>query len=184
MQKGERFRMIDPPSLPLKPDFPDRLKFCGIGVGFGLALGLVVAGGFEFMDDRLHSEKEIKALLPMKVISEIPEIVIPSDERKSKRRLWLGWAMAALVFAIYPGGFCVQLPATVKGHFPMYKAFFNLTRNPFELTPDPRFLFSTRRHNEALAALYYGVRRHKGFVVVTGEVGPGKPCCFGACCNC
>jgi general secretion pathway protein A len=56
----------------------------------------------------------------------------------------------------------------------MYKAFFNLARNPFELTPDPRFLFSTRKHNEALAALYYGVRRHKGFVVVTGEVGTGK----------
>src|SRR5271156_5166566 len=56
----------------------------------------------------------------------------------------------------------------------MYKAFFNLTRNPFELTPDPAFLFSTKRHNEALAALYYGVRRHRGFVVVTGEVGTGK----------
>ena len=56
----------------------------------------------------------------------------------------------------------------------MYKAFFNLTRNPFELTPDPSFLFPTKRHNEALAALYYGVRRHKGFVVVTGEVGTGK----------
>ena len=56
----------------------------------------------------------------------------------------------------------------------MYKSFFALTRNPFELTPDPAFLFSTRRHNEALAALYYGVRRHKGFVVVTGEVGTGK----------
>lgn len=56
----------------------------------------------------------------------------------------------------------------------MYKAFFKLTRNPFELTPDPSFLFSTKRHNEALAALYYGIRRHKGFVVVTGEVGTGK----------
>ena len=55
-----------------QPDFPNRLKFCGIGLGVGLALGLIVAGGFEFMDDRLHSEKEIKALLPMKVISEIP----------------------------------------------------------------------------------------------------------------
>lgn len=56
----------------------------------------------------------------------------------------------------------------------MYKTFFNLTRNPFELTPDPAFLFATKRHNEALAALYYGVRRHKGFVVLTGEVGTGK----------
>ncbi len=56
----------------------------------------------------------------------------------------------------------------------MYKTFFKLRRNPFEITPDPSFLFPTRRHNEALAALYYGVRRHKGFVVMTGEVGTGK----------
>ena len=56
----------------------------------------------------------------------------------------------------------------------MYKAFYNLTRDPFEITPDPSFLFPTKRHNEALAALYYGVRRHKGFVVLTGEVGTGK----------
>lgn len=56
----------------------------------------------------------------------------------------------------------------------MYKSFYKLKRNPFEITPDPSFLFPTRRHNEALAALYYGVRRHKGFVVLTGEVGTGK----------
>jgi type II secretory pathway predicted ATPase ExeA len=56
----------------------------------------------------------------------------------------------------------------------MYKAFFKLTRNPFELVPDPTCFVPTKRHNEALAALYYGVRRHKGFVVVTGEVGTGK----------
>ena len=56
----------------------------------------------------------------------------------------------------------------------MYKAFYGLKRNPFEITPDPSFLFPTGRHNEALASLYYGVRRHKGFVVLTGEVGTGK----------
>jgi general secretion pathway protein A len=56
----------------------------------------------------------------------------------------------------------------------MYKRFYGLQRNPFEITPDPSFLFTTKKHNEALAALYYGVRRHKGFVVMTGEVGTGK----------
>jgi len=56
----------------------------------------------------------------------------------------------------------------------MYKSFYNLGRNPFELTPDPCFLFSTPRHNEALATLYHGVRGHRGFVVLTGEVGTGK----------
>ncbi len=56
----------------------------------------------------------------------------------------------------------------------MYKHFYGLTRSPFEISPDPFFLFPTPRHNEALAALYYGVRRYKGFVVMTGEVGTGK----------
>jgi general secretion pathway protein A len=56
----------------------------------------------------------------------------------------------------------------------MYNSYFQLTRNPFDLTPDPTCFVPTERHNETLAALYYGVRRHKGFVVVTGEVGTGK----------
>ena len=56
----------------------------------------------------------------------------------------------------------------------MYKQFYSLQKNPFEITPDPSFLFATKRHNESLANLYYGVRRRKGFVVLTGEVGTGK----------
>jgi general secretion pathway protein A len=56
----------------------------------------------------------------------------------------------------------------------MYRSFYKLNRDPFEITPDPSFLFVTQKHNEALATLYYGVRRHKGFVVMTGEVGTGK----------
>jgi general secretion pathway protein A len=56
----------------------------------------------------------------------------------------------------------------------MYKAFFGLARNPFEISPDPYFFYPTPRHNEALANLYYGIRKQKGFVVVTGEVGTGK----------
>jgi len=63
---------------------------------------------------------------------------------------------------------------TISCSIPMYKTYFKLTRNPFDLTPDPVCFVPTERHNEALAALYYGVRRHKGFVVVTGEVGTGK----------
>ena len=62
MQQGERFTMLDPPSLPVKPDFPNRLKFCGIGLVVGLLLGFASVAGFEFMDDRLHDEQAIKAL--------------------------------------------------------------------------------------------------------------------------
>jgi general secretion pathway protein A len=56
----------------------------------------------------------------------------------------------------------------------MYKQFYGLKSNPFEITPDPSFLFPSTRHKEALAALYYGVVRRKGFSVMTGEVGTGK----------
>jgi general secretion pathway protein A len=56
----------------------------------------------------------------------------------------------------------------------MYADFYKLNRNPFEITPDPSFLYSTERHKEALAALYYGVRQRKGFVVLSGEAGTGK----------
>jgi polysaccharide chain length determinant protein (PEP-CTERM system associated) len=97
LQQGERFTMLDPPSLPSKPDFPDRLKFCGFGLAAGLALGLLVVAGLEFMDDRLYSEREIKSLLPIAVFSEIPEVVSPFDERSTKRKLVLGWATTAFV---------------------------------------------------------------------------------------
>jgi general secretion pathway protein A len=56
----------------------------------------------------------------------------------------------------------------------MYKKFFQLKRNPFEIAPDPHFLFFTERHKEALASIYFGICRRKGFVLMTGEVGTGK----------
>jgi general secretion pathway protein A len=56
----------------------------------------------------------------------------------------------------------------------MYKAFFGLTKNPFNMSPDPSFLFRSAQHEEALANLIYGVQSRKGFIVLTGEVGTGK----------
>ena len=99
LQQGEHFQMIDPPSLPLKPDFPNRLKFCGIGLGIGIALGGAVAGATEFLDDRLYDEKALKELLPVTVISEIPPITSPEAERRQEKKLWVSWAATGLVFA-------------------------------------------------------------------------------------
>jgi general secretion pathway protein A len=56
----------------------------------------------------------------------------------------------------------------------MYKAFFGFAENPFNMSPDPSFLFRSAQHEEALANLIYGVQSRKGFVVLTGEVGTGK----------
>jgi general secretion pathway protein A len=56
----------------------------------------------------------------------------------------------------------------------MYTTFYNLQDKPFEITPDPRFLYLSENHREALAHLIYAVREKKGFTVITGEVGTGK----------
>jgi polysaccharide biosynthesis transport protein len=97
LQQGERFTILDPPSLPLKPAFPNRLKMCGMGFIVGAILGALIVGILEFLDDRLHSDKEIKKLLPASVISEVPEILTVKDQHRSTRRIVFGWAMAALV---------------------------------------------------------------------------------------
>jgi general secretion pathway protein A len=56
----------------------------------------------------------------------------------------------------------------------MYNAYFGFTENPFNLSPDPSFLYRSAQHEEALANLIYGVQSRKGFIVLTGEVGTGK----------
>jgi len=56
----------------------------------------------------------------------------------------------------------------------MYLRFYGLNKEPFNITPDPAFLFLSPSHKEALAVVMYGVENRKGFVVITGEVGVGK----------
>lgn len=56
----------------------------------------------------------------------------------------------------------------------MYSEFFGFTQKPFNITPDPTFLFLSRTHREAFAHLWYGLRQRAGFIEITGEVGTGK----------
>ena len=56
----------------------------------------------------------------------------------------------------------------------MYVDYFNLKQAPFSIAPDPRYLFMSERHREALAHLLYGIKSGGGFVLLTGEIGAGK----------
>jgi general secretion pathway protein A len=56
----------------------------------------------------------------------------------------------------------------------MYEQFYGLKENPFNVTPNPEYIYLGENHREALAQLLYGVRERKGFIVITGEVGTGK----------
>lgn len=56
----------------------------------------------------------------------------------------------------------------------MYLSFFHLSEMPFNITPDPHYLFFSRQHREAYNHVMYGIRERKGFILLTGEVGSGK----------
>ena len=60
------------------------------------------------------------------------------------------------------------------GHLKMYEFYYGLRENPFNVTPNPKYIYLGEHHREALAQLLYGVREKKGFIVITGEVGTGK----------
>jgi hypothetical protein len=68
-----------------------------MGIALGAAIGCLVVFVLEFFDDRMHGEKEIKALLSMQVMSEIPEVQSPSDVRKAQRRFVWGLALTGIV---------------------------------------------------------------------------------------
>ena len=98
-QQGEHFRILDPPSLPVTPSFPNRLKLCAIGLVVGVFLGAAVSAGAEVIDDRLFSEKELKELVPVIVLSEIPNLATAEEKRKEFTWIVLGWVAASFAFA-------------------------------------------------------------------------------------
>ena len=56
----------------------------------------------------------------------------------------------------------------------MYKQFYHLKEDPFNITSDPSFFFPSKRHEEAFVHLMYGIENRKGIIVITGEIGTGK----------
>src|SRR3974390_2414918 len=56
----------------------------------------------------------------------------------------------------------------------MYNEFYGFSEDPFEFTPNPRFLYLTRSHREALSSMTHGIKNRNGFISLTGEVGTGK----------
>lgn len=67
-----------------------------------------------------------------------------------------------------------ETEAELHNNHGIYESYFGFTENPFNLTPDPKYLFLSQKHEEALAHLSYSVQEKKGFVAVFGEVGTGK----------
>jgi polysaccharide chain length determinant protein (PEP-CTERM system associated) len=111
-QQGEQFKVLDPPSLPLKPYFPDRFKMslAGLGVGGALAFGLVVL--LEFANAPIYHEDDLRNLTPAPLLVGIPSVYTPAEERARTRQHWLEVTAASLLLACVP---VVTLLASLKG---------------------------------------------------------------------
>jgi polysaccharide biosynthesis transport protein len=102
-QQGEQFRMIDPPSMPQKPYFPNRLQFSLGGLTFGLAFGLALIALIEFAKPRVYGEEELKAIVkaPLLLVT-IPPLPTPKETFRAARYRVLEVAMFAAMLVIIP----------------------------------------------------------------------------------
>src|SRR5260370_11714194 len=83
-QEGEQFRVLDPPSLPMKPSFPKLINFAGGGLCVGLALGVGILYMLIAMDQTLHTEREVELYLKFPVLASLPKFDASAFSRKKR----------------------------------------------------------------------------------------------------
>ena len=83
-QEGEQFRVLDPPSLPMKPSFPKKLYFAGGGLGAGFALGCAILYVLMVMDQTFHTERDVEMFLKHPVLTSLP--IFETSELSKKNR--------------------------------------------------------------------------------------------------
>src|ERR1035437_1131546 len=103
-QQGAQFRVIDPPSLPDKPSFPDRFKFSLAAIAAGLALAVLFGFGSEVLDDRIRNEQALSEAVSLPVLVEIPALSTPREIRAARWRPWLAVAATVAVIILLPSG--------------------------------------------------------------------------------
>ncbi len=103
-QEGAQFRIIDPPSLPDKPEFPDRFKFSLAAIGAGIALAILFGFGSEFLDDRIRGEQALSDATSLPVLAEIPSLPTPRELRWARLAPWMAVAAVVLILIALPSG--------------------------------------------------------------------------------
>src|SRR5580704_964325 len=103
-QEGAQFRIIDPPSLPDKPQFPDRFKFSLAAIGAGIALAILFGFGAEFLDDRIRGEQALADATSLPVLAEIPALPTPRELRWARLAPWMAVAATVLILIALPSG--------------------------------------------------------------------------------
>jgi len=100
-QKGQQFRIVDPPSLPAKPSSPDRIKISLGGAVAGILLGAGLAFLMETRDHSLHDERDVSQRFGIPLVVSVPLVLSPAEERRRPWTRRLEWfAGSVLVMAV------------------------------------------------------------------------------------
>jgi polysaccharide biosynthesis transport protein len=103
-QKGEQFRVLDPPSLPKKKLGPNRFKFSIAGLFAGVAIGFGIVLVLELMDIRIRHERDLKAFVPVPVIVSIPRLTTQKEEKSQSLVQWLDLGAVTITIALLAAG--------------------------------------------------------------------------------
>lgn len=103
-QQGAQFRIIDPPSLPDKPYFPDRFKFSLAAIGAGFAFAVLFGFGVEFLDDRIRGEQALMEAVDLPIMVEIPPLSTPKELRRARWAPRLALVATVLILILLPSG--------------------------------------------------------------------------------
>jgi len=101
-QQGAQFRVVDPPSLPDKPSFPDRFKFSLGAIAVGLGLAVLFGFGSEVLDDRIRSEQALTEAASLPVLAEIPPLPTPGEIRMARFKPVLAIVATLIVIILLP----------------------------------------------------------------------------------
>ncbi|MGI9102770.1 MAG: GumC family protein [Terriglobales bacterium] len=103
-QQGETFQVIDPPSIPQHPYWPNRLTFSLIGIAVGLGLGLAVVAGMELIDPRLTTQNQVKNWVQPPIVVAIPGLWTEPETNRRRATERIQVAAASVLVAIVPIG--------------------------------------------------------------------------------
>jgi capsular polysaccharide biosynthesis protein len=108
-QQGEQFRIIDPPSFPMKPYKPNRLLFGLGGLLAGIFVGVAAIALSEILDGHIFHESDFKKLVSAPVLAEIPPLPTRLETVQQRRRLRYEWIGATAMSIVMVGGFLITL---------------------------------------------------------------------------
>lgn len=111
-KQGEMLEILDSASLPISPTEPKRPLIISLGAGFGLLLGLVIAGAREMKDTSLKNLKDVRAYTQMAILGSIPLLENDFVVRRRRRLAWLGWTTACLAAVVIISGSVVYYYVT------------------------------------------------------------------------